>query len=139
MTGGTNLAVLLREMKPDLNVGEYVFCVCESFEAAMKHDPVGMFQEQKGVTVILPKAKADEAGLSYSTVMAWITLNVHSSLEAVGLTAAVSAALTRANISCNVVAANYHDHIFIPAKDASRAMQALIALTEAHNEQQTNS
>jgi hypothetical protein len=52
-------------------------------------------------------------------------LTVHSSLEAVGLTAAVSKALTEANISCNVVAAYYHDHIFVPVKDAKQAMRVL--------------
>jgi uncharacterized protein len=61
----------------------------------------------------------------YAATYAWITLTVHSSLEAVGLTAAVSKALTEENISCNVVAAFFHDHIFVPVKDAERAMNAL--------------
>lgn len=56
-------------------------------------------------------------------------MTVHSSLEAVGLTAAFSKALTQANISCNVIAAYYHDHIFVPMKDAERAMEVLLALT----------
>ena len=125
MTGERNLAILIKEMKPQINPGEYVFCPCESFEAALKHDPIGLFQEGEGVTAILPKETADEAGLAYSTVMAWITLMVHSSLDAVGLTAAVSRALTGANISCNVVAAIYHDHLFVPITDAGRAIETL--------------
>jgi hypothetical protein len=60
-------------------------------------------------------------------------LTVHSSLEAVGLTAAVSRALTDANISCNVVAAYYHDHIFVPVQDAKRAMETLVKLTKQEN------
>ncbi len=83
------------------------------------------FLEKEGVTVILPKEKADAMDIPYETICAWITLTVHSSLEAVGLTAAVSKTLTEENISCNVVAAFFHDHIFVPVKDAERAMNAL--------------
>jgi uncharacterized protein len=68
--------------------------------------------------------------LSYSFVAAWITLTVHSSLEAVGLTATFSKALAENNISCNVVAAYYHDHIFVDAKDAAKAMKILHILSE---------
>ncbi len=64
-------------------------------------------------------------------MLARITLNVHSALEAVGLTAAVATALTREGISANVVAAYYHDHIFVPEVDAERALEALRALSPA--------
>jgi uncharacterized protein len=94
--------------------------------------------EKEGVTVILPKEKADAMNMPYSAIYAWITLTVHSSLEAVGLTAAVAKSLTEADISCNVVAAFYHDHIFVPVKDAERAMNALQKLIGTRNEQQTN-
>jgi hypothetical protein len=50
---------------------------------------------------------------------------VHSSLEAVGLTAAVAGALTAAGISANVVAAFHHDHVFVPADRAEAAMAQL--------------
>jgi hypothetical protein len=82
------------------------------------------------VTVILSKEQADDVGLRYLVVLAWITLTVHSSLEAVGLTAAVSKALTNVGISCNVVAAYYHDHIFVPIKDAQQAMEVLETLSK---------
>jgi hypothetical protein len=125
MPGETDLTKLLGHMNPELNPGEYFFCVCESMAAAIKREPVGMFQEREGVSAILPKDQVNEAGLRHSNGMAWITLNVHSSLEAVGLTAAISAALTGANISCNVVAGYYHDHLFVPVNEASRAMRVL--------------
>jgi hypothetical protein len=121
-------------MQPEQNHGEYVYCLCDSLNEAIQLEPVGIFQEQEGITVILPKSKADEAGLSYSSVMAWITFNIHSSLEAVGLTSAVSAALTGVNISCNLVAAYYHDHLFVPVKDAGRALDVLLSLTVASHE-----
>ena len=67
--------------------------------------------------------------IPYETTCAWITLTVHSSLEGVGLTAAVSRALAEADISCNVVAAFHHDHLFVPLKDADRAMKVLRTLS----------
>ena len=137
MTGETELAKLLKDMKPELHAGEYVYCLATSWEQAVKLAPIGIFHEKEGVTVILPKLTAEEASLPYSTVCAWITLTVHSSLEAVGLTAAVSKALTEANISCNVVAAYYHDHIFVPIKDGTQALQILNNLSGGYDEPQT--
>lgn len=133
MTGETDLPKLIKGMKPELNEGEYVYCIAASKAQAVALDPLCYFLEKEGVTVILPRNKADALKIPYSTICAWITLTVHSSLEAVGLTAAVSKSLTEANISCNVVAAFYHDHIFIPVKDAERALHVLKELTGAEN------
>ena len=130
MTGEVDLQKLIKGMKPELNQGEYVYCLADSKEHAAALDPLCYFLEKEGVTIILSKEKADAMQLPYATTCAWITLAVHSSLEAVGLTATVSKSLTEANISCNVVAAFYHDHIFVPAKDAERAMNVLQKLTE---------
>jgi len=130
MPGEINLKKLLRSMKPRLNAGEYVFCAVRTLQRAIELDPLCMFQEEEAVTVILSKGRADQALLPYSSVLSWITLTVHSSLEAVGLTSAVSKALTEANISCNMVAAYYHDHIFVPASTAQLAMDVLMNLTK---------
>ena len=129
MTGEVDLQKLIKGMKPELNKGEYVYCLADSKERAIALDPLCYFLEKEGGTIILSKEKADAMQLPYATTCAWITLAVHSSLEAVGLTAAVSKSLTEANISCNVVAAFYHDHIFVPVKDAERAMNVLQKLT----------
>lgn len=131
MTGETDLTKLLQNMNPEQNPGEYVFCIVNTLEQATALNPLFIFQEKEGITVIISKKQADENTLFYSVVCAWITLTVHSSLEAVGLTAAVSKALTEANISCNVVAAYHHDHLFIPVKDAGKAMKVLLMLTRA--------
>ena len=129
MTGETDLQKLIQGMKPKLNQGEFVFCVVDSSQSANTLNPLCTFQEAEGTTVIIPKQQADDASLPYSVVCSWITLTVHSSLEAVGLTATVSKALTEANISCNVVAAYYHDHIFVPVQDANQAMTVLTSLS----------
>ena len=129
MSGETELARLVQDMRPERNPGEYVFCTVGSFEQAEALRPVCLVQEKEGVTVILPREQAEALSLAYSVVCAWITLTVHSSLEAVGLTAAVSRALAEEDISCNVVAAYYHDHIFVPVADAQRAIEVLVTLT----------
>ncbi len=84
--------------------------------------------------MVLPRAEADSLGLSYDFVGAWITLQVHSALEAVGLTAAVSTALTEAKISCNVLAGFHHDHLLVPVADAARALEVLHELSAASRE-----
>lgn len=129
MSGEKNLLNLLQQMEPLLNEGEYVFCTFQGENALVPEDVLFSFKEQEGLTVILPRQKADSSGIPYAVVFSWITLKVHSSLEAVGLTAAFSSALAKADISCNVVAAYYHDHIFVPARDAAQAMQVLKSLS----------
>jgi hypothetical protein len=125
----TNLQRLMAGMQPVLNSGEYVFCTVASAPAIPAALVVGSFREAEGLTLILPLEVAQAHGLPYEQVMAWLTLNVHSSLAAVGMTAAVAAALTKENISCNVVAAFYHDHLFVAQPDAQRALAALQALS----------
>lgn len=83
------------------------------------------FQEKEGLTLVLSAESATQAYLPFEAKFKQITLTVHSSLEAVGLTAAISDKLTQHNISANVIAAYYHDHIFVPADKASAAMIAL--------------
>lgn len=124
-SGETNLTALLQTMKPVLNTGDYVFCSVADASLIPADEIILLFKEQEGTTLIIKKETADAAGLAYTFVAVWITLTVHSSLEAVGLTAAFSSALAKEGISCNVVAAFYHDHIFVDKKDAEKAMKVL--------------
>ena len=124
-----DLGKLLRTMKPEQQPGDYVFCLVEELGTVPLAEAVLMFRENEGITVIVSKELADKLGLSYSFVAAWITLTVHSSLEAVGLTAAFSKALAENGISCNVVAAFYHDHLFVRQKDSAKAMEILNGLS----------
>ncbi len=127
-TGETNLSALLKNMQPLLNKGDYAFCTVGSEFNISGLNTICTFKEQEGLTLVLEKSIADSFALPYSYVAAWITLTVHSSLEATGLTAAFSRALADAGISCNVVAAFYHDHIFVDKRDAQKAMDVLKAL-----------
>lgn len=125
MTGETSLDVLLRSMSPQLNDGDYVFCSIADSSQLKGCEAVGSFREQEGLSVILERQQAEHLGLNIDYVAAWITLNVHSALEAVGLTAAFASALGKAGISCNVIAGYYHDHLFVGKADAERAMSVL--------------
>ncbi|MGN7783151.1 ACT domain-containing protein [Niabella sp. 22666] len=125
MSGETNLEKLLKTMTPQLNAGSYVFCTVPEQSQVDFSKVILFFREREGITLILRKDIADDLQLNYSFIASWITLAVHSSLEAVGLTAAFSMALTQENISCNVVAGYYHDHIFVDTKDAQKAMNVL--------------
>ena len=125
MTGEKDLERLLKIMKPVHNTGDYVFCVVNNLACIDPNEIISFFKEQEGYTVIIAKQIADKHKLSYDFIAAWITLTVHSSLQAVGLTAAFSTALSKAGISCNVIAAFYHDHIFVAKKDVEKAMEIL--------------
>ncbi len=125
MNGEKDLDKLLKTMKPVHNIGDYVFCVVDNLESILAEEIILIFKEQEGTTIIIKKELADKLGLVYSFVAGWIRLTVHSSLEAVGLTAAFSTALANEGISCNVVAAFYHDHIFVDKKDVTKAMEIL--------------
>ena len=126
------MSILLQTMQPRLQQGDYVFCMVPSLEGLDSSRLLATFREEEGFTIIIEKLLADSLQLPYSFVAAWITLTIHSSLDAVGLTAAFSAALAAAGISCNVMAAFCHDHIFVPHKDASHAMEVLGRLARQH-------
>ncbi len=124
----SDLDILLRTLQPVLNPGVYVYC-CPPPGTDWSALPwVAAFQEREGLTLVLPENAAQKAGLPALFRAAWITLEVHSDLQAVGLTGAFASALGAAGISCNVMAAARHDHLFVPVEEAPRALEALAAL-----------
>lgn len=130
MSGEKELRTLLKTMKPKLNDGDYVFCTVRAASRIDLSEVVMVFNEHEAITVVLKKEIADKLNLSYTYVASWITLTVHSSLEAVGFTAAFSKALSDENISTNVVAAFFHDHLFVDKKDEQKAMEILNKFSE---------
>ncbi|MGR6834158.1 ACT domain-containing protein [Aliivibrio wodanis] len=126
MSGITDLDELLRSMNPKLIESEFVFCTVSGvLTDYVELNPVATFIESEGVTLVLKKSVAEKAGLSFDGTYNQITLTVHSSLEAVGLTAAVASKLASKGISANVIAAYYHDHVFVQTSKAEAAVSAL--------------
>jgi hypothetical protein len=125
MTLLSDLDELLRNMRPVLNREVVVFCVLPPEQELSSIPAVGVFREAEGVSVIVEETAAQELRLAPLFRAAWITLTVHSDMHAVGLTAAVSRVLAEAGISCNVVAAVHHDHLFVPAEQGAAALALL--------------
>ncbi|WP_371226816.1 ACT domain-containing protein [Roseovarius sp. 2305UL8-3] len=113
---------MITGMAPVLDDILYHFCVAN--EALLPH-ALASFREDEGLSLILSDEAARVHGLSSDLPMRRITLTVHSALDGVGLTAAVATALAREGIACNMVAGYHHDHAFVPAEDAAKAMRIL--------------
>lgn len=125
VAGESDLRKLLAGMNPELNEGRYVFATVDDGVVPPGVTPVVTVAEREGLTLVLPQQEADAAGVAYEYVAGWITLRVHSALEAVGLTAAVARELADAGLSCNVIAGFHHDHLFVPYERASQAVAVL--------------
>ena len=131
MPGETDLGRLLAGLDPQLDPREFGYAI-------LPHDvplppglrPFGLFREDEGLTVIATAADLAASGIPALTGLARLTMMVQSSLEAVGMTAAMATALTRAGISANVVAAYHHDHIFVPWDRRDEAVAALRGLAQ---------
>jgi hypothetical protein len=128
VTGGsTDLAAMLATLEATARPDEYVYAVVDPGHPAVPL-AAATVREDEGLTLVLRRADADELGVPYDFIAAWLTLTVHSSLAAVGLTAAFSRVLGEAGISCNVLAGFHHDHLLVPAVDRDRALSVLGAL-----------
>ncbi|MFJ3910826.1 ACT domain-containing protein [Streptomyces vinaceus] len=126
MSGESDLRKLLSGMRPELREGQYVFCTVPGATAPPAGTtPVVTVLEAEGLTLVLPQEEADAAGLAYDYTAGWITLRIHSALDAVGLTGAFAAELAAHGLSCNVIAGYHHDHLFVPAERAAEAVAVL--------------
>lgn len=128
MVGEANLDVLLSSMTAKLVDGLYVFVTLKDRAVAAALEPRMMFMEAEGTTLILTKEEAEDAALDYEFPCRMITLQIHSSLEAVGFLARITAELAKANMGVNPVSGFYHDHLFVPdgrQGDALRILQRL--------------
>jgi hypothetical protein len=128
-TGSTDLRAMLAELEATKRADEYVYAVVDHGHPAVRL-AAATVAEDEGLTVVLRRIDAEAYGVPYEYVAAWLTLTVHSSLEAVGLTAAFSRALGESGISCNVIAGFHHDHLLVPASDAERALEVLHGLRD---------
>jgi hypothetical protein len=125
MSGETDLETLLRSMKPHLAGTAYTFAMAAACEVPPGVSILGSFVEDEGLSIVAPLAEIERAGLAHAGSWAKISLTIHSSLSAVGLTASVASALAEHGISANMIAAYYHDHIFVPWDKRHEAMSIL--------------
>lgn len=138
MSAIRELEVLLKSMSPQIIEGNYVFCTVKGPLSEYWHlDPIATCREQEGLTLVLLEQQAKAAKLKFDSVFSLITLTVHSSLEAVGLTAAFATKLASYGISANVIAGYYHDRIFVQSTLAEKALQALQEFTQQTDNENT--
>ena len=130
MSGESDLAILLGSLAPIVSPDDYVFVSrpTATYGDGAELSPIAVFREPEGLTLIVPKDRADAAGEHYDGAYRLISLGAYSALHAIGLTAAITAALSNRGISANVVAAFHHDHLFVPASQVDDAVAALVQL-----------
>lgn len=133
MSGERDLELLIANLSPMLSDQEFVFCVLPDDQPTLITSAFCVVRESEGITVILERTHADNHSLPFEGVFRRITLQVHSSLQAVGLTALVARRLADEGISANVVAGYFHDHVFVPADRAHEAVNLLQSLVKGSN------
>jgi uncharacterized protein len=136
VVGERDLAKILHGLAPRLESNEYTFCTVpaprvQDLERLVTVQPLLLFREDAGVTLIVRRSEAERLGLGGSAGWRRITLSVHTHLHATGLTAIVATALAEQQIPVNMVAGYYHDHVFVPTDRADEALRVLQELANA--------
>ena len=130
MSGETNLDELIPSMSAVLVEGLYVFTTVKAPQDLMGIVPRMIFGEAEGTTYILLKSEAEKLGLEYEFPCRMITLNIHSSLEAVGFMARIATELAKHNMGVNPVSGFFHDHLFVPDRREQDAMTVLMEMSK---------
>jgi hypothetical protein len=125
MTGETNLDELIKSLSAVLVEGLYVFATVRPNPKSLDFVPRMIFSEAEGTTYILLKSEAEMLGLTYEFPCRMITLNIHSSLEAVGFMARIATELAKHDMGVNPVSGFFHDHLFVPDGRQHDAMNVL--------------
>ncbi len=137
MNAEAGLKGLLARRSPRRRPGTYVFVFVARGEPLPEVEAFASVVEAEGVSLVLARDDADSAGLAYEFLAGWVTLGVSSKVSDVGLTAAVSAALADAGISCNVIAGYHHDHLLVPLERVVEALDVLRRLSASHRPRST--
>jgi hypothetical protein len=116
--GETDLARMLAALAPAVDARRFSFVLATGI--SLDSNAFALIREEEATTLV----RVDPDG-----EWARITLKIHSSLSSVGLTAAITTALAERGIPANVVAATFHDHLFVPWKRRDEALGALHALS----------
>ncbi len=123
--GETDLSAMLATLGVQRRPGVFAYIAVNVPTPGLIASAHAMVKEGRLTTIVLPVDAAERAGQSTDAQFAWLTLTVQSSLDAVGLTAAVSARLAAAGIPCNVLAGYHHDHLLVPVDRVDHAIDAL--------------
>jgi len=130
MSGQTNLSEVLKSLQIICDNIEYGFGTIKSNSIELNNEILGTFKETEGLTVIAQKAYLEKNNIHHEGTYAKLTIEVHTSLELVGFTAVLAKQLGENNISANVVAGFFHDHIFVQYDLRKKAITALHLLKE---------
>lgn len=125
--GETDLDLMLATLAVQRRPGVFTYIAVEVPTTGLIAAAHAVIKEGRLTTIVLPIEAAERAGQKNTGQFAWLTLTVQSSLDAVGLTAAISARLAAVDISCNVLAGYHHDHLLVPVDRADEAIAALTA------------
>ncbi len=137
MTGETDLGALLAGLDVVREPGIFVVAMLSEGTQPVPGTRAQV-REREGLTVVLPREDALAAGLAFTFEAAWLTLTVHSSLAAVGLTAVVATRLAEDGIPANVLAGFHHDHVLVPVERADDAIAALRSLRQGRDSASTS-
>jgi uncharacterized protein len=129
MSGERDLTKLLQHMTPSVHPEIFAFCHFSDFQLPSTLTPIATFREVEGLTAVVPMGQAQALGIDYQFESRMVTLTVHSSLDAVGFLAHITTGLATQGISCNVVSAYHHDHLFFQKNRLSDALRVLDSLT----------
>ena len=125
MSGELDLGALLRTLTTQLDNGLYVFATMSDADVPQDLIPKMCFREAEGTTLILSQSQAEAHGIAWEFPCRMITLDVHSSLDAVGFIAVIASKLAEAGMGVNPVAGFYHDHLFVPDGREDEALAIL--------------
>ena len=129
-SGDEDLSNLLNNLQPNLLNEDYVFITLEdySFDFFNLVDPIAIFKEKEGLTLVITEERAKQENFEYNSVFKCISLGAHSSLTSVGLIATISKLLSEKGISCNVFSGYFHDHLFVQKSLSKEALELLNGL-----------
>ena len=142
MAGEEDLSKLIKSMSPSLDDETFIFGNIPAKSASTLQDAATLLTgksaqmilwENEGWTVIVPEKEAEAGSFQAMFPCKKITLNVHSSLDAVGFMAAVTRKLATLKIGVNPVAGYFHDHLFVPVGKESAVLEALKEMVEDAN------
>ncbi len=136
MGGEKDLAMLLQTLSAVLVDGSYVFATIHEEAMPPGLSPRMLFREAEGITLVLLQDEAEAMGMKYEFPCRMITLNVHSSLEAVGFIAHIASELAKHDMGVNPVSGYFHDHLFVPLGREADALQIISEIAERFSAQQ---